>query len=204
MSVNAVTTFVALLSLLCLAFVVMTAVLAAVSRGRGGLPPLLDDLRQGFVDLAIPMAFAVALASTLGSLYMSEVAKFDPCELCWYQRICMYPLTVLLGVAWVRGRDLGVRWYVWPLTLIGFGFSVFHYLVERFPTTVTYTCNDEVPCSFVWVWKFHFLSLPAMAGIGFVTIGTLLAIAAADGRRTAESPSDAESPSPTPIEEPLP
>ena len=198
MSVDTVTTFVALLSVLCLVFLLATAVLAVVGRVRGGLTGTLGDLRQGFADLAVPMAFAVALASTLGSLYMSEVAKFEPCELCWYQRICMYPLTVLLGVAWIRGRDLAVRWYVWPLCAVGFGFSVFHYLVERFPETVTYTCNDEVPCSFVWVWKFHFLSLPAMAGTGFATIAALLAIAAADRRRAGTSTT------PSPIEESAP
>lgn len=192
MSVEVVTTLFALLSVLCLLLVVGVALAAVVGRVRGGLPPALAEVRDGVAELAVPLALAVAATSTLGSLYLSESAKFTPCELCWYQRICMYPLTVLLGVAWVRGRDLSVRWYVWPLTAVGLGISVYHYLVERFPDTVSSSCSSEVPCSFVWVWKFHFLSIPAMAGTGFLTIATLLAVAAASRRAggTVGGPSD--------------
>jgi len=184
MSIATTTTFLALLTVLCLIFIGVVAVLAVVSKLRGGLPESLDGLAEGVAQLAIPMAFLVALGCTLGSLYMSEVAKFPPCELCWYQRICMYPLTVLLLVAWIRGRDLSVRWYVWPLAAIGFGIATYHYLLERFPTTVTFSCASDVPCSTVWIWKFHFLSIPAMAWVGFLTISVLLGIGAARNRST--------------------
>lgn len=193
MSVDTVTTFFALLAVLGLAAVVVAAVLAVVARVTGGPSPAVAAAREAIAPVALPLALAVALTCTLGSLYLSEVAKFPPCVLCWYQRICMYPQVVLLAVASLR-KDAGVAWYSVPLALIGASFSVYHYLVERLQVE-SFACSTEVPCSTVWVWKFHFLSIPAMAGIGFLLITTLVLLArrpAAAGirheRRTTEVP----------------
>ena len=51
-------------------------------------------------ERAICLSFFLALAATLGSLFYSEIAGFEPCKLCWLQRIFMYPQAVLLGIAW--------------------------------------------------------------------------------------------------------
>ena len=67
-----------------------------------------------------------------GSLYFSEVAHFVPCRLCWYQRIAMYPLVLLLGIATLR-RDVGIRLYAIPLAAIGAAVSIYHVQLERFP-----------------------------------------------------------------------
>jgi disulfide bond formation protein DsbB len=88
----------------------------------------------------------------------------------------MYPQVLILGIAALR-KDVLIKWYSVPLALIGLGISIYHYLVERFPSTVTFSCTDDVPCSTVWVWKFHFLSIPAMAGIGFALIVVLTLLA---------------------------
>ncbi|WP_425147391.1 disulfide bond formation protein B [Deinococcus sp.] len=69
------------------------------------------------------LAWVVALLATLGSLYFSEVRGYIPCVLCWFQRVTMYPLVLLLGVAAFRG-DAGVRPYVLPLALIGWGVAL--------------------------------------------------------------------------------
>ena len=69
-------------------------------------------------DAALWLAFLVAATATAGSLYFSEVADYVPCQLCWFQRIAMYPLAVVLLVAAIR-RDRSVRWYVGPLAAIG-------------------------------------------------------------------------------------
>jgi disulfide bond formation protein DsbB len=176
MSIDAVTTFLALLAVLALVVVVVSLVGWLVARIRGGLPPALAPLRDAVGEVALWGAFAVALTATLGSLYLSEVAHFPPCELCWYQRIAMYPLSVVLGVAALR-RDAGVRWYAIPVAVIGAGISTYHYLLERFPDSVASSCDVEVPCTVVWVWKFHFLSIPGMAWIGFAAIITLVLLA---------------------------
>ncbi|HTO00509.1 MAG TPA: disulfide oxidoreductase [Microthrixaceae bacterium] len=176
MSVETVTTFFALLAVLGIFFLVAVACSAIFASARGGLPASLQAYRDSLGSTGLILGFAVALTCMLGSLYLSEVAKFPPCELCWFQRIAMYPLVVIMGVAALR-RDHKVAIYSVPLTVIGLGISTYHYLVERFPDNVGYACNTDVPCSTVWVWKFHFLSIPAMAGIGFMLVGTFSMLA---------------------------
>ena len=176
MSTDTVTTFFALLAVLALTFVVVTAGIAIYSAVRRGTPRWAIEARAAVAPVALPLAAAVALTTSLGSLYLSEVAKFPPCILCWYQRIAMYPLAVILIVASLR-KDRAVWTYVVPLGVIGFGISVYHYLIERFPDSVTFSCTDDVPCSTVWIWKFGFLSIPAMAGIGFAAVITLVLLA---------------------------
>ncbi len=176
MSVDAVTTFQALLACLGLVFLAVTWTTAVVAKVRGGLPESMVPLRDAFSELALPLGLAVALTTSLGSLYLSEVAKFPPCPLCWYQRICMYPNIVLFGVAWWR-RDRDVRFYVLPLVAVGAVIATYHYLLERFPDSVSSVCSTDVPCETVWVWKFHFLSIPGMAWVGFMLLGTLAVLA---------------------------
>jgi disulfide bond formation protein DsbB len=182
MSTDTVATFLALLAVLALVAVVVTVVVSLWSILRGAIPAWAVETRAAVAPVALPIAWAVATTCTLGSLYLSEVAKFPPCILCWYQRIAMYPLVVILAVAALR-RDRQVSWYVVPLAVVGAGISIYHYLIERFPDSVSFSCSADVPCSTVWVWKFHFLSIPAMAGIGFALIITLVLLGRSSGPR---------------------
>jgi disulfide bond formation protein DsbB len=187
MSVDAVTTFFALLAVLALAGVVVAAVTWVVSVARGGAPGWAREARAAVAPVAVPLAGAVALTSTLGSLYLSEVAKYPPCILCWYQRIAMYPLALTLLIAALR-RERDVRWYVVPPALIGLGIAIYHYLIERFPDSVSFSCSADVPCSTVWVWKFHFLSIPGMAGVGFAAVIALVLLAGSSGADRSPGP----------------
>ncbi len=200
MSVDVVTTFLALLAVIGIGFLVVTWTLAAWARISGSLPASVVPLRDAFVDLALPLGFAVALTTTLGSLYLSEVAKFPPCPLCWYQRICMYPNVALFAVAWWR-RDRDVRFYVLPLVVVGAAIATYHYLLERFPDSVSSVCSTDVPCETVWVWKFHFLSIPGMAWVGFLLLGTLAVLA---GRRRDSSLSGGDTVGDAPVDKEIP
>ena len=126
-------------------------------------------------DVALPFACAVALTCMLGSLYFSEVADFVPCTLCWYQRIAMYPLAVMLLIATLR-RDRDVRWYVVPVAVIGACVSLYHYVVEWVPEAETGICKTTVPCTFVWFRRFGFVSLPFMALSGFLLVISLVTL----------------------------
>lgn len=169
-------TFLSLLAVLCAVFLVITIPIAIYSLIVHRVPKALQPIREGLGEVALPMAAAVAVVSTLGSLYLSEAAKFIPCELCWFQRIFMYPLAIILTIAAFR-KDVSIRIYALPLALVGAAISTYHYLIQRFPENVSYECSTEVSCDAVFVWKFHFLSIPGMAWIGFITIAVLLLLA---------------------------
>jgi disulfide bond formation protein DsbB len=154
-----------LLALVALA----VAVGGVVALLRGRVPPWLRD------DVALPLATAIAAVATGGSLYLSEVAGYLPCALCWYQRIAMYPLTLVLGVAAVR-RDRRVWLTAVPIAAIGAAVSVWHIAIERNPT-LGGPCDPTAPCSIRWVEEFGFLTLPTMALIGFLAIIVLTLVA---------------------------
>ena len=126
-------------------------------------------------DAGVWLAFLVAAGATLGSLYFSEVANFNPCRFCWFQRIAMYPLSVILLVGALR-KDPGVRWYAAPLAAIGAAISAWHSLIEWRPSLDNGECEFQGPsCTFVWFREFG-LSLANMALIGFLTILILLLV----------------------------
>ena len=164
------------MTLLFATLAILAAVAAVVLHAVRWLP--LPDARQRLSELLdgqeIPLAFVVAAVATLGSLYLSEVANFVPCRLCWYQRIAMYPLPILLGIAWWK-RDAGVRRYALPLAVIGMAISTYHILVERFPSLEgSGVCEVANPCSIRWVERFGFVTIPTMAWAGFALISGLL------------------------------
>ncbi|RMH11227.1 MAG: disulfide bond formation protein B [Gemmatimonadetes bacterium] len=122
-----------------------------------------------------PLAWAwgVALIATLGSLYLSEIAHLQPCTLCWYQRIAMYPLVVVLGVGALRG-DAGAWRYALPLPLVGGLISAYHVALQLNPGLEIVPCTSGTPCSARLVAVFGFVSIPVMAGAAFLLIAALL------------------------------
>ena len=78
---------------------------------------------------AIYVAFLQAWLATLGSLYFSEIRDFRPCLLCWYQRILMYPLIIILGVAIFR-KDKNAAYYVLPMSIMGVAIAFYQYLLQ--------------------------------------------------------------------------
>src|SRR5215467_1447317 len=95
-----------------------------------GVAGPLEALRRGVWGYELWLAFVVASIATGGSLFFSEFAHFVPCELCWYQRICMYPLSILTLLA-ALASDYHVVRYLLPLPLVGAGISIYHLLVEN-------------------------------------------------------------------------
>lgn len=130
-------------------------------RGASPVRALLHDHAQKLMAL-------VAGVATFASLYYSEIAKFTPCEFCWYQRIAMYPLFVLLAVAVVTRAWLPSR-YIVTIALIGLSLSVYHYQLQLFPDQAG-VCSGPVSCTGQYVEEFGFVSIPFMAGCGFLAI----------------------------------
>jgi disulfide bond formation protein DsbB len=123
---------------------------------------------------SVVFAWIVATVATLGSLYYSEHAGFVPCELCWYQRILMYPLVIVLGVAALR-RDRTVWITALVFVVLGAPLSLYHWLVERVPAfEESSSCSALTPCSAPWFEKLGFVTLAWMAMSAFLLIGVLM------------------------------
>jgi len=131
-------------------------------------PPIRES--NGPIWGMLFLAFVVALVSTLGALYIGEVLGQTPCQLCWYQRIAMFPLAVILGIACYRD-DYSVRFYVIPIALAGLAISLWHTLLyfdvvseSVSPCDGTGSCSGEVILIFAWV-PIPVLSLVAFSAI---------------------------------------
>lgn len=175
MSVNTVSTFLAVGSIVLLACVIavwVTRLLAFASRRVDGVYRSILTSLDGQGTL---VAWVMAVIAMSGSLYYSEIANFPPCEYCWYQRIAMYPLVLILGIAVIR-KDRSVRRYAIPLASIGGLISAYHYLIQRMPDLSLGECSFGLPCTAAWVWKFDLVSIPFMAFVSFSVIVTALAL----------------------------
>ncbi|HEX9762679.1 MAG TPA: disulfide oxidoreductase [Acidimicrobiia bacterium] len=157
-------TFLALLALLALGLALGLVVYRVV---RG------PEAASRWGNRALWLAWLVALVATSGSLVYSEVIHYVPCRLCWFQRIAMYPMSVVLLVGAVR-KDLAARFYALPLALIGLLISIWHYTIQVFPSLEGGSCDPLNPCSARYVEVLGFISIPFMAGAGFTLIAVLL------------------------------
>jgi disulfide bond formation protein DsbB len=110
---------------------------------------------------ALLFAWIVALVATLGSLYYSEIAGFNPCNLCWWQRIFIYPQVFLLGLAYFR-KDRSIIDY--SLSLIGLGtlFSLYHNYIY-YTTKTSSLCSLSIPCVQKYIVGLNYITIPLMA-----------------------------------------
>jgi disulfide bond formation protein DsbB len=130
----------------------------------------LNDSRWTLVFLA----WLTATLATLGALFMSEIMALAPCVLCWYQRIFMFPLVVILALGLFPFDPKVVR-YALPLGVIGLAVAAFHLLLVAgyIPETLT-PCRQGIPCSTVQIEWFGFLTIPLLSFLAFLTINVLL------------------------------
>lgn len=125
---------------------------------------------------ALYIAFMQALSATLGSLFFSEVLLFPPCVLCWYQRIVMYPLVVILAVG-IYTQDRHVIRYVLPLSVVGLLIAFYHNLLyyHILPESVA-PCTMGISCTTKQIEWFGFITIPLLSLIAFaiITLSMLL------------------------------
>lgn len=159
----------------------LTARLAPVVPGNV-VASLARDVTEEVHRLGLWLAWSIAAVATAGSLYFSEVADYVPCRLCWFQRICMYPLAGILFVAALR-RERSVRWYALPLLLAGVAVSGYHYLIEWRPAWGESACGVGPSCTDVWFRRLGFMTLAGMALFGFLAIAFFLFV---EPKRTAD------------------
>ncbi|MEK7163311.1 MAG: disulfide bond formation protein B [Patescibacteria group bacterium] len=138
-----------------------------------------------FERKSLLIAFLVSFLAALGSLIYSDVIGYDPCKLCWFQRIFMYPQVILFGIAAFR-RDAGMKIYGIALSGIGAVIALFHYIGQIGWNPFGLEClaiGYSVSCAKNFVLQFGYVTIPMMALSAFVLILVTLCI----GRR---APSD--------------
>ncbi len=121
------------------------------------------------------ICWIVASVSMLGSLFFSEIMELAPCALCWYQRIFMFPLVIILLIG-LFPFDKNIIRYALPLAIIGWGFAFYHYLLYSgiIPESIQ-PCSQGVSCSETYLDLFGFLTIPMLSLISFsIIIGFLL------------------------------
>lgn len=174
MDVRTVELFTSLLALIALLGGVSYALLGLVISSTS---PIIAEIRR----VSLWLAWLVAAGATAGSLYFSEIAHYVPCRLCWFQRICMYPLAGILLVAAIR-KDRNARWYALPMLVAGVCLSSYHYLIEWKPSLGEGACGIGPSCTDVWFRRMGFVTLAFMALSGFIAIAALLFVRPNDPR----------------------
>jgi disulfide bond formation protein DsbB len=180
--VKVTTNFFLVLTLAVDAVLVIAVVLAFAALVSRSARASVVALVSAVAPQSVLLAWIVATVTTLGSLYYSEHAGFVPCELCWYQRILMFPLVIVLGVAWIR-RDAKVWMTALVFVVLGAPLSLYHWLVERVPAFAeSSSCSVSVPCTAPWFEKLGFVTLAWMAMSSFLLIGALMVCALVGAR----------------------
>ncbi|MGP4071529.1 disulfide oxidoreductase [Piscibacillus sp. B03] len=115
-------------------------------------------------------AWIVAFIATLGSLYFSEIRLYEPCKLCWVQRIFMYPMAIILFIG-IAVKDSKVIHYTGALSLIGFLISVYHYAIQKVEVLQQSAPScGQVTCTGAYIDWLGFITIPFLAGTAFLMI----------------------------------
>jgi disulfide bond formation protein DsbB len=141
---------------------------------------LTDGLQHRLMEkswVLIFCAWVVAAVATLGALFFGEVMQLPTCALCWYQRIFMFPLAIILPIG-LFPFDRKVLLYTLPLAVLGWLFAVFHLLLVAglIPEDIQ-PCTQGVPCSETVIEWFGFVTIPLLSAVAFSVIIALLGLA---------------------------
>ncbi|AMR06073.1 disulfide bond formation protein B [Bacillus thuringiensis] len=123
----------------------------------------------------IVIAWTIATSAMLIILFFSEWMKLPPCDLCWYQRMAMYPLVLILRIGMYR-KDSHVSTYAFPFACIGLMLSVYQITIQAFPNSEMKICSVGVSCTKDYLNLFSFIVIPMLSFVGFLAIIILLYI----------------------------
>ena len=103
--------------------------------------------------------FILSFIGTIGSLYLSEIRNLEPCKLCWFERIFLFPLVLIFFITWLKKDQNGIIISI-PFILIGSLISLYHYLQQVFPSAES--C-EVISCSSPYIWELGFISIPLLS-----------------------------------------
>lgn len=116
------------------------------------------------------VVFTVSLVAVMGSLFFSEVLKYEPCKMCWYQRLFMYPI-VLISAYGLLMKEYKIKILIMVMSFVGFILSSIHYSMQKFGMfSDTSKACGLIPCTNIYIDWFGFITIPFLAGTAFVII----------------------------------
>lgn len=115
------------------------------------------------------LSFLVALGATLGSLFYSKIIGYEPCVLCWYQRIFMFPQVFILGLALIK-KDFSVMPYIKTLSLIGLVIAGYQSLLQMDLVPSIACSASAISCAQRYFLTFGYITLPLMGFTAFMLL----------------------------------
>ncbi len=168
--------FSGLLALLCLLFLtgfILCYLVPTIYPRSEVLKNLRDKYTDIFSEKLYFLIWLVPVSAMVLSLMMSEYLGFVPCRLCWYQRIFMYSLALLMLLYFFK-RKKWMRITGYALCGIGGSISTYHAFIEMNPQFESSSCDPSVPCASPWFYAFGVLTLASMALLAFLTTAAML------------------------------
>ncbi|PLR80865.1 disulfide oxidoreductase [Bacillus sp. V33-4] len=133
----------------------------------------MEENKKDYRDTYLFISWAASVIAMFGSLYFSEIRQYEPCVLCWYQRILMYPLTIILAIAVVK-KDYKIALYSMVMSGVGASISLYHYSIQKIPfmTDSAVSCG-RIPCTGQYINWLGFITIPFLALTAFAIIFVL-------------------------------
>lgn len=122
------------------------------------------------LENSLLIIWVVSLTATLGSLYFSDIRGYEPCKLCWYQRILMYPIVIMTTIAYIQ-KNARIAIYTAVFACIGGCMSLYHYGIQKlsFLADSSPACG-RVPCTGAYINWAGFITIPFLALTAFILI----------------------------------
>lgn len=125
--------------------------------------------KQNQYNLFLILQLFIVLASVFGSLFFSEVMKFAPCNLCWYQRLCVYPMAfIILTGLYLKSQDTVI--FLLPFSIAGLIISTYHNLVYYKFITIIIPCTEAAPCTQQQLNWQGFVTIPLLSLLTFIAL----------------------------------
>lgn len=130
----------------------------------------MEQAKRDHRESLLFVAWATSIVAMFGSLYFSEIRQYEPCLLCWYQRILMYPFALILGIAVVR-KDYQITLYSMALSGIGALLALYHYSLQKIPFMADNAAScGRIPCTGQYINWLGFITIPFLALTAFIII----------------------------------
>jgi len=160
-------------SVLSIFAIVLSILIIFVFLFRSSENNLIKGIKNIIIENHVLFAWTIASLASIGSLFYSEISGFVPCTYCWYERIAMYPLVLVLGVGiFLKSKESWI--FGFPLAGIGLIITIYHYQLQIFPDQNSISCSTDVSCTGTWIMEFGFVTMPFMALSTFLLISVLL------------------------------